>query len=293
MRELERRAAVSPSPKPDASGDSALLAGPRLDRVCVVGGGRLGAPLVAALRRVGLGVDGPFGRGKQGRLREATVAADAVLLCVPDAEIAGVAAALDGAGRFVGHTSGATPLSALSGATGATGGLFGFHPLQTFTGTEEDPAARFEGASVAIAGSTPPARTLARDLAARLGMTPLDIDDALRPAYHAAASVASNFLVTLQGAAEDLAAAAGLTPVQARRALAPLVRSTVDNWARLGPERALTGPITRGDWTTVERQRAAVSAADPGLVPLFDALVDRTRSLAGREPDRAATGVGS
>ena len=81
-----------------------------------------------------------------------------------------------------------------------------------------------------------------------------------RAAYHAAASIASNFLVTLEGAAERLAATAGVD----RALLAPLVRAAVENWAARGAEDALTGPIARGDEETVARQRAAVSRAHAG-----------------------------
>ena len=65
-----------------------------------------------------------------------------------------------------------------------------------------------------------------------------------------------------------------------RADLVPLVRATVDNWARLGPERALTGPVARGDEDTVARQRQAIAERSPDLVALFDTLVDATRALA-------------
>jgi predicted short-subunit dehydrogenase-like oxidoreductase (DUF2520 family) len=107
-------------------------------------------------------------------------------------------------------------------------------------------------------------------------MQPVQISDPDRAAYHAAACIASNFLVTLQDVAERLAQTAGLE----REPLAQLVRATVDNWAQLGPERALTGPIARGDEATIAGQRAAVAARLPGDLALFDALVDATRRLA-------------
>jgi predicted short-subunit dehydrogenase-like oxidoreductase (DUF2520 family) len=112
-------------------------------------------------------------------------------------------------------------------------------------------------------------------------MTAFEIDDEGRAAYHAAASVASNFLVTLQAAAERVAAGAGLEPAEARRLLLPLVRQTVENVAAHGPERALTGPIARGDDATVAAQRQAVAEAAPELLDLFDAHVAHTRALAG------------
>ena len=130
------------------------------------------------------------------------------------------------------------------------------------------------GAGAAVAGSTSEALAFAHGLAAQLGMRPVEIADEDRAAYHAAASLASNFLVTLEAAAERLLG-------HDRELLVPLVRATVDNWAALGPERALTGPIARGDGATVDRQRAAIADRAPDLLPLFDALADQTRALAG------------
>ena len=234
----------------------------------VVGAGRLGTSLARALRAAGLEVDGPVGRGEVPR-------GDAIVLCVPDAEIPAAAEIVTGAAPDVGHTSGATRLTALEPA-GVEG--FGLHPLQTFTG-EEGPEA-FEGAGCAIAGSSPDALAVAEELALALGMKPFEIDDRGRAAYHAAASVASNFLVTLKAAAERIAAGADLQPAQARELLAPLVRQTVENWAALGPERALTGPVARGDEATVAAQRAAIEQTAPELVPFFDLMVEHTRELA-------------
>jgi predicted short-subunit dehydrogenase-like oxidoreductase (DUF2520 family) len=238
-------------------------------RIAVVGAGRVGVPLAAGLRQAGFAVEGPLGRG------EGPAPSDAIVLSVPDAEIAAAAEAVAGAAPLVGHTSGATPLAALAPA-GAE--MFGLHPLQTFapgSGPES-----FRGAGAAVAGSTPRALDLAASLARRLGMQPFEIDDEGRAAYHAAASLASNFLVTLQAAAESIAAGAGLEPGEARALLVPLVRRTVDNLAELGPQGALTGPIARGDHATVASQRAAVEEVAPHLLDLFDELVRHTHSLA-------------
>lgn len=239
--------------------------------VGVVGAGRLGRALATALAETGLEVDGPAGRGETPR-------GEALLLCVPDAEIAAAAAAAAGRAGLVGHTSGATPLAALEAARRAGAAVFGMHPLQTFTGDER--LAGFAGVGCAVAGSTPSALAAARAIAERLGMRPFELADEHRAAYHAAASIASNFLVTLEAAAEEVAAGAGLARGGARALLAPLVRSTVENWAARGPERALTGPVARGDDATVERQREAVAEAAPELLALFDELIERTRALA-------------
>lgn len=232
------------------------------DRIAVVGPGRLGRALSGALR--------PFaevslhGRGATG------ADADLVLLCVPDAEIAS-AAGLIAPGRLVGHCSGATGLDVLRPHE-----AFGLHPLMTVTAV----GASFAGAGAAIGGTTPRARAAATAIADGLGLRPVALDDADRPAYHAAASVASNFLVTLEAWAEEL------FPGD-RSALVPLVRASVESWAAQGPERALTGPIARGDQATVARQREAVAERTPERLALWDELVAATEVLA-RGADRDA-----
>lgn len=238
-------------------------------RVSVVGPGRLGRVMAAALGQAGYEVAGPLGRGEQ------PPRADVALLCVPDAEIKAAAGAVAGSAPLVGHTSGATSLSALAGAGS---GQFGLHPLQTFTG-EESPR-HLLNVGCAVAATSAAALDVVRELALSVGMVPFELSDEDRASYHAAASIASNFLVALEDAAEQMAAGAGLEPDQARLLLAPLVRSTVENWAALGPKRALTGPVARGDDETVASQRAAVADTAPQLLGLFDVMLDRTRALA-------------
>jgi predicted short-subunit dehydrogenase-like oxidoreductase (DUF2520 family) len=221
----------------------------------VVGGGRLGSALLAAVPDL----DGPFGRGFDGSEH------DVVILAVPDREL-GEAAGAIAPGRVVAHCSGATALDVL-----APHERFGMHPLMTFSGGGPAP---FAGASAAIAGSTARAIEMAHELAVELGMRPFALADDDRPAYHAAASIASNFLVTIEDAAEALLATAGLD----RSIVLPLVRATVDNWERQG-RAALTGPVARGDDATVARQRQAITERAPELLSMFDALVARTRQI--------------
>ncbi|MEA2374741.1 MAG: hypothetical protein QOD53_1204 [Thermoleophilaceae bacterium] len=265
MRELERTAA-------DTSSTMPATAGPLT--IGIVGAGRVGGALGAALRTAGHDVHGPAERG-------CTPAGDVLILCVPDAQIGAAAAAVTGSATFVGHTSGATPLSALD-AAGAQ--AFGLHPLQTIAGPDAD----LRGCGCAVGGATPAALALAERLALDLGMRPLRIDDSQRAAYHASASIASNFLLTLEAAAEAVAAGAGIAPEDARALLGPLVRTTVDNWLTVGPEAALTGPLARGDEPIVDAQRDAVAATAPELLNLFDELVERTRALAGQPSGVAA-----
>jgi predicted short-subunit dehydrogenase-like oxidoreductase (DUF2520 family) len=241
---------------------------PACKRLAIVGQGRVGLALADALPRAGYEIDGPLGRGADG------LGAAAVLLCVPDAEIARAAGEIV-PGPIVGHCSGATGLDVL-----APHEAFSLHPLMTVTPEGAD----FAGAGAAVAGSTPQALALATALARALHMHPVEIAEADRPSYHAAASIASNFLITLEAAAERLGATVGLE----RDRLVPLVRATVENWASLGAERALTGPVARGDEATVVRQREAVAEATPELLALFDALVTATRELAGRREAQPA-----
>jgi predicted short-subunit dehydrogenase-like oxidoreductase (DUF2520 family) len=132
------------------------------------------------------------------------------------------------------------------------------------------------GVTAAVDASSDRALTLAEEIARALEMEPVRIARADRVAYHAAACIASNFLVTLEAAAERLAGTAGVS----RQMRAPLVRQTVENWLALGPERSLTGPVARGDEEIVARQRATISARAPELLELFDALATATRELA-------------
>jgi predicted short-subunit dehydrogenase-like oxidoreductase (DUF2520 family) len=222
--------------------------------------GLMGEAHASALYKAGVPVRGPLGRGATGE------GATIVLLCVPDREIAS-AASLIVDGPVVGHVSASAPLDLL-----APHERFGLHPLLSVLGGGAD----FRGATCAIDGSTERALGLARALAERLGMTPRVIAPRERALYHAAASTASNFLVTLEGMAERLGALVGIE----RSALAPLVRGAVENWVEHGAAAALTGPIVRGDEETAARQRAAVAASAPDLIPLWDALATGTRELA-------------
>ncbi|QTV78973.1 Rossmann-like and DUF2520 domain-containing protein [Microbacterium sp. NIBRBAC000506063] len=234
--------------------------------VAIIGAGRLGGVLAGALRHAGFTVQGPLGRG------EAVPSVDVALLCVPDAAIAEAAQHVRGRTRLIGHVSGATPLDDVD---------FSLHPLQTFTG-EESPEV-FHGIGAAVAGRTDDALAVATHLAEILGALPFEIDDACRAAYHAAASLASNLVLTVLDAAEQVADAAGIPQAEARALLTPLVRRTVENWSDAGAAAALTGPIARGDEGTVARQRTAIAASRPDLLALFDELCASTRSLAGRD----------
>ncbi len=231
--------------------------------IAVIGRGRLGGALARALRQAGLAVSGPYGR------EEVIPETDIALLCVPDSAIPEAAATARPRSTRIGHVSGATPLDDVD---------FSLHPLQTFTGTESPDI--FHGIGAAIAGRTPADKYIAEQLARVLGARPFAVDDAHRAGYHAAASFASNFVLTVLDAAEQLAASAGIPGDEAHDLLTPLISRTVDNWQSSGATASLTGPIARGDEVTIARQRVAVDEADPALTSLFDELATATRAIA-------------
>ena len=240
-----------------------IASDPLPERCAIVGAGRLGHALAAALTDAGISVHGPLGRGAD------PTDADVVLLCVPDGEIQNAAAALSPLDeQLVGHCSGATTLDVLGDRE-----AFSLHPLMT---VPERARAPFEGAGCAVAGTTDRALRTATALAEALHMRPVEVHDHDRAAYHAAASIAANLLVTLEHQAERLAATAGVP----RELLVPLARAALENWAANGAEHALTGPVARGDEATIARQRQAIEERAPDVLDTFDALVAASRVVA-------------
>jgi predicted short-subunit dehydrogenase-like oxidoreductase (DUF2520 family) len=213
--------------------------------VNVIGRGRVGSAVAARLEERGV------------ELRED---AELTLLCVPDAAIADTARDLV-PGQWVAHVSGATSLSALDPHTLR----FGMHPLQTFTksrGPEQ-----LDGAWAAVTAESDEARAHGYELAETLGLRPFDLTDDARPIYHAGASIASNYLVTLHRAASRLFGAAGAPP----EALVPLMTRTIEN------DFDLTGPISRGDWNTVDAHVRAIHDEAPDLESMYLALAEATK----------------
>jgi predicted short-subunit dehydrogenase-like oxidoreductase (DUF2520 family) len=218
-------------------------------RIDVIGAGRVGAALTGRLRERGLDLD--------------SADPELVLLCVPDGAIAEVAASRP-LGPWIAHVSGATPLSALDPHERR----FGMHPLQTFTRTRGPE--QLDGAWAAVTAETGDARDAGFWLAETLGLRPFSLDDGARTLYHAGAVFGSNYLVTLHRAASLLLESAGAPP----EALEPLMRRTMENGFEL------TGPIARGDWSTVDAHRAAIRAERPELEQLYDTLAGATAELA-------------
>jgi predicted short-subunit dehydrogenase-like oxidoreductase (DUF2520 family) len=202
---------------------------------------------------------------------------DLVIIAVADDAIDVVAAdiAAHGPTSPTVHVSGAVPVSALDpiGDTGVQVGSL--HPLQTLPDPQRG-AERLAGAWMAVTAEEP-LRTVLNDFAVSLGCRPFDLNDDVKPLYHAGASAAANYTLTTLDLALALFEAAGV-PFEAAR---PLVETIVANAFEMGPAEALTGPVARGDGQTVARQIAAIREQIPQAEEVFIDLARATAAIAG------------
>ncbi|MEV0728722.1 DUF2520 domain-containing protein [Polymorphospora sp. NPDC050346] len=261
----------------------------------IVGAGRVGAVLGAALARAGHRIVAASGvsaatRARLGQLLPDTAdlpadgvaraATDLLIVAVPDDRIGAVVAGLADTGvlrpgQVVAHTSGAHGLDVLAPVTAAGAHPLALHPAMTFTGTAAD-LATLPGISYGV--TTPDAlRPFAARLVADLGGTPEWVAEADRALYHAALVHGANHLVTLVNEALDRLRDAGVA--RPEKVLGPLLRASLDNTLRLG-DAALTGPVSRGDAGTVARHLATLAVSAPDSVPGYLALARRTADRA-------------
>ncbi|GII63689.1 hypothetical protein Skr01_37740 [Sphaerisporangium krabiense] len=261
--------------------------------VGVVGAGRVGSVLGAALAQAGhhvtgaAGVSEASGRRAADRLgvslsRPDDVIRDAelVLLTVPDDVLPGLVSGLaatgaDLRGKMLVHTSGAYGLGVLDPATAAGAVPFALHPVMTFTGRDDD-LRRVEGCSF---GVTAPEtlRPVAEALVIEMGGEPVWIPDEDRPLYHAALAGAANHMVTLIAESQELLRKIGVE--HPGRMLGPLLGAALDNALRLGLS-GLTGPVVRGDAGTVRKHVDALIVAAPEAADAYIALARLTADRA-------------
>ena len=277
----------------------------------VVSAGRVGAVVGAAWAAAGhhvvatSGVSRASVRRAEGLLPgvplrppdEVANGADLVLLAVPDDVLPGLVRGLAAAGSFrqgqiVVHTSGAHGVAVLGPAAEHGVLPLALHPVLTFTGRSED-IARLAGASVGVtaAEGDEGAWSVGEALVVEMGAEPVRVAEAVRPLYHAALAHAANHLVTLVRDCVDTLDAAGVRP--AERLVAPLLSAALDNALRHG-DRALTGPVARGDAGTVRVHLRELTATDPQLAATYRALARRTAhraTAAGLLAEHAAKDV--
>ncbi len=259
-------------------------------RLIIVGPGRAGSSLALASERAGHEIVGILSRtpgqtiGPDLNWDRPLPAADVLLLTVRDEAIASVAERLAGnLGQVdvAAHVSGFVPVSVLAGLASDGVAIGGFHPLQTMPDPERG-AAALAGSYVGIGGDGE-AVAILTTLADSLAMTPFDLQDDARPAYHAASAAAANFVVTALGVSGDLYASAGIDPDVAR----PLVQRVIANVFEVGARTALTGPIARGDIDTVMGHMEAARRVSERVGRQYRLMAEATTLLAGREEDLA------
>lgn len=276
--------------------------------VGVISAGRVGSVLGAALARTGHVVTGASAVSQASRDRadellpgvpiadptEVAARADLVLLAVPDDELEGLVKGLVAtgslrAGQIVVHTSGAQGVKVLEPAAALGALTLALHPVMTFTGRSED----LQRMSSACVGVTAPdgdevAWSVGEALVVEMDADPVRVPESVRPLYHAALAHGANHLITLVRDAADLLTNAGVA--NAERLLGPLLSAALDNALRHG-DRALTGPVARGDTGTLRKHLDVLADDAPETLPSYRALARRTAERAERsgllKPDTA------
>ena len=265
---------------------------PRL-RVAVIGSGRVGAVLGAALLRAGHPVVATCAVSELSRLRaeallpgvpildaaRAVHGADLVLLTVPDRVLGDLVRGLAATGavrpgQFWCHTSGSQGLEVLEPASSAGAIALAIHPVMTFTGTSVD-LDRLADCPFGVS-ALPEFRPVAEALVVEMGGEPIWIPSEVRPRYHAALSLASNGLMAVVAASLAVLDDAGIE--HPARLVEPLLTASLDNSLRLG-DAAMTGPVVRGDADTV---RMHVRALDEVSTDTAQAYVDIARLILAR-----------
>lgn len=259
-------------------------------RVGVVGAGRVGAVVGAALRAAGHEIVAAAGESSASLLRVDTLlpgvqvrkptdvarSCDLLLLTVPDDMLHNVVNMLVGAGairpdQHVVHTSGRHGLAVLAAAESVGAHAVAMHPAMTFTGTRVD-LDRIAGCVFGITAREAD-RSFVEGLVADLQGVPMWVDESRRTLYHAGLAHGANHLVTLVAQAMDLLAAAGADDPAAT--LRPLLGAALDNALAYG-DAALTGPIVRGDLQTVQAHLADIAATAPDTLPSYVAMARAT-----------------
>lgn len=271
--------------------------------VCIVGCGRLGTALAISLTEKAYPVTGvsslnlssakklaglcniPFATDKPW---EITIKADVVFLTTPDGAIESACEQISGEKGFredsvILHCSGAHPSSILSSARKSFAKIGSMHPLQSFASTDSYHNS-FKGINVAVEGD-PAAVSMASEIAKDMEAFPVEISTEGKPLYHAAAVVASNFLVTLIGISLKLIQNSGIPAEKAYLVLKPLVEGTLSNIGKVGVHQALTGPVVRGDVKTIETHINAIGKNSPDLLPFYNCLIKYT-ALEARKGER-------
>jgi predicted short-subunit dehydrogenase-like oxidoreductase (DUF2520 family) len=202
------------------------------------------------------------------------LAAKTILLSVPDDAIPEVASQLAGIGgrelrgKIVLHTSGARDAAALEPVRAFGAFTASMHPLQTFNGVSVPP---LEGKIFAVEGDAPAVR-VARSIARSLGGVPVNITPEKKPLYHAAGAFAAGLVLALEEAGVQMLKTSGLAQREALQALLSLSRQVLEHYEKLGPHKAWTGPLSRGDYGVVAANEEAIAHSHPEFLEAYQAV---------------------
>jgi len=249
-------------------------------KIGFIGAGTVGTALAVLLNRKGYRVANVYSRSRSSAeklaaevsdcrvtdsYQGAADAAEMIFITTPDAAIAGVTSRIKWQkGRSVIHCSGADSTDILEPARKSGAMVGGFHPLQTFAGTEQA-IENIPGSTFALEAEEPLLTTL-KKMAEDLGGRWITLKAEDKVAYHTAAVFASNYLVTLVKMATDLWQTFSIPTDQATKALLPLMRGTLHNIETIGIPQCLTGPIARGDTGTVSKHLQDLHKNSPTLL---------------------------
>jgi len=205
--------------------------------------------------------------------------AELIFITTPDDVIASVASEIQWhRGQSVVHCSGALSTDILESAKKLGAQVGAFHPLQTFASVKQA-IENIPGSTFAVEADEPLLSTL-KDMATALDGHWIELKASDKVAYHAAAVIACNYLVTLVKLATDLWQSFNIPPSQATQALLPLIRGTIRNIDTVGIPQCLTGPIARGDIETIKKHLGALQRVAPALLSTYQELGLQTIPIA-------------
>jgi len=175
-----------------------------------------------------------------------------------------------GPDKIVVHMSGAGGLDLLESARASGAFVASIHPIQTFA-TIDSAIDTIPGSSFGITAQEE-IKAWCLQVVKDLGGIPFFITEEDKPLYHAAACIASNYLVTLINIVVEIYQSIGLSREESINAFWPLVVGTIKNIPLHGTIQALTGPIARGDVGTVQKHHEAFRNKLPHLLSFYQEM---------------------